>query len=710
MPDEVIELSVDETNQLRAKLGLPPLRVSKPPSEEKVLELSVENSNALRQRLGLAPLRDTKEKEIHAPAPKEGKNEAAERIAQARLKRQVQQGFEQLQGPTLGDDASDWVQRMKQVKEQPAKQKKAKKQKAQDYTDKDLEGMQVAHAVGDLGDTTVLTLADAPLLQVDDKVANKVVGINEEDTRLVNVNLAEQEQQRDGLRKKRELEMGMGRAGGYAGFDDDEFEELGGTQTAQHLARGGHRGEGSKLRGFQIGVHRNGNDDDEEDTAGGKRKAISLVSEQPNAAVSDYMTVEEEEAERARKKKKEAKFKKKKKKDKKEKHRRTERVDDEPEEEETGGGMSLLAELQAKARKTGAQGLRKRARGEGDDDDDDDGVAKPMEVDDSAQEKRAKYEAAMAKGNERTSKAFAVAVKAKAVESDEEDDDAFLNAALSKARRLNQLKSMSNQLKGADAVVEAVKSSAAVGTDSVKPENTISFKVDDTREFTRALQAREELRSREKKSMATKRQRDAMVVSTKQPDAVASSSVEAVETVEDVDMEELAKEVKIEPSEAFGTEEGQSETVGKGLGSILGLLKKSGELSRKKTGREELRGRARDERNYQNYEPIDLKSVVKIDARTASAKDIELANREVNLEYRDEHGRLLTEKEAFRELSYQFHGKGMGKRKQEKKRQQIAREQAETRIAAQQGSDNGILGALRKTQQATGKAFVVHKT
>jgi U4/U6.U5 tri-snRNP-associated protein 1 len=70
---------------------------------------------------------------------------------------------------------------------------------------------------------------------------------------------------------------------------------------------------------------------------------------------------------------------------------------------------------------------------------------------------------------------------------------------------------------------------------------------------------------------------------------------------------------------------------------------------------------------------------------------------------------LLTRKEAFRELCYQFHGHGSGKRKEEKRSTQIAREQAEARVASQQAAE-GTFGALKATQKATGKAFVVHKT
>ena len=54
---------------------------------------------------------------------------------------------------------------------------------------------------------------------------------------LQNGERADQEAQQHGLQKKRQLEMGMGRAGGYAGYDDDEFEELGGTQGPLRMTR-----------------------------------------------------------------------------------------------------------------------------------------------------------------------------------------------------------------------------------------------------------------------------------------------------------------------------------------------------------------------------------------------------------------------------------------------------------------------------------------
>lgn len=72
-----------------------------------------------------------------------------------------------------------------------------------------------------------------------------------------------------------------------------------------------------------------------------------------------------------------------------------------------------------------------------------------------------------------------------------------------------------------------------------------------------------------------------------------------------------------------------------------------------------MRGRAKDERTYDDYEKLNLNQVVKLDTDgDRPDKDLEYANKEIKLEYRDDFGRLLTRKEAFRQLCYQFHGHG----------------------------------------------------
>jgi U4/U6.U5 tri-snRNP-associated protein 1 len=221
------------------------------------------------------------------------------------------------------------------------------------------------------------------------------------------------------------------------------------------------------------------------------------------------------------------------------------------------------------------------------------------------------------------------------------------------------------------------------------------FETDETSEFTRALRARSAQSSR---TAAAKKKLD-------NPDKVESSGETVVEDVEmtdagdeKVDLHELSKDIK---DDVLPTS--SAHRLGRGVGSVLEMLKS--DLTQKHAGKEILRGRAKDERTYEDYEPLNLGEVVRIDERTATKADRELAKREIKLEYRDKHGRLLTRKEAYRELCYKFHGHGSGKRKEEKKLQQIAREQAEARLV----QESATMGALQATQKATGKAFVIHK-
>ena len=828
MSEEVIELSVDETNALRAKLGLAPLRVgngdqvcnslridsgkqqvSDAAGDEEVLEMSVDDTNALRAKLGLAPLRedgDNQSKIVHKPAENQREiQEAEERVQRAKLQRDVDRGIANVFGSsTLADGdtsikegsvALSWADKMRAPKDQQAslkradnekgtatkrkkkkkkvsnKQKEEKSSLPSDYYDeKDLVGMNVAHDASELqtGSTTVLTLADAPLLETTESTTKRTLGLNEGGETLENVSLAEQKIQQEGLQKKRQYELGLGRAGGYAGFDDDEFAELGGTKGPSRMQRGALSQQHGALddekqsnRGFRIGDNGNESKATTDFEAIQQGKAVSLLPNKADVTASDFMTMEEEEEERAmRKKQKDGKFKKKKKKKEKKrerkKHRRKmadsddEEEDNAPESEyesKTGkSSTSLLDDLEqtAVADQKSVGKRRKRQRCDIIDEVDGDSIG-IRAMDASSNDKRARFDAIMAKGNEKTRAAFATEQlkPKKKVDSfaDEEPDDSFLNAALSKARRMNRLKKMnqgsggvgsSSVNRGADAVAKAVQSIKQKNSnpDSVVSGGTITFSIDDTREFTRAIRARARQTNREQqkkpKVSAIKAESApiASPISEGQSTEATDTSGVKVEDMnqgegegdEDADMEELAKEIKPDADAALDGTTASRVGVGRGLSAFVSMLRQTGEISANKhAGTEELRGRAKDERNYDDYKPLDLKNVVKI-GDNATDKDKELASRDIKLEYRDKHGRLLTRKEAFRELCYQFHGHGKGKRKEEKHLEQIARERAEGRLASRQvaaardGTTAGTLGALKATQKATGKAFVVHKT
>eukprot|EP00040_Diaphanoeca_grandis_P036631 m.234294 g.234294 ORF g.234294 m.234294 type:complete len:753 (+) comp33654_c1_seq2:188-2446(+) len=79
----------------------------------------------------------------------------------------------------------------------------------------------------------------------------------------------------------------------------------------------------------------------------------------------------------------------------------------------------------------------------------------------------------------------------------------------------------------------------------------------------------------------------------------------------------------------------------------------------------------------------------------------------IKLEYRDDSGRLLMDqKERFRYISHKFHGKGSGKRKQEKR----MNKQMESEASKKMDSGDTPFGAteiMRKRMETTGQAHVV---
>lgn len=883
MSEEVIELSVEETQALRAKLGLPPLRGVGEGSgsgasragdrdgggtkDDKEIVLSVEETNALRAKIGLPPLKTTTDNKergtststaIHAP-PKNlsAESEARKRIEDAAAKREASDRLRKLEEENLahsgggGESALDFAAKMMKSKgdvggedDEKKKSKKRKRkiaknpqlslgfdgedegegERKESYTSSDLRGIKVSHATSDFaaGSTTILTLADKSILEVDPE-SNKVTGLmggeGGDESQLVNVDMEGERNALENLKRKRKIELGAGRAGGYAGYDDDEFEELGGIGGASALGGGGPGGgvgagsdTKSSSRGFAIGADGTVQASEEKKKSdiftsfsGG---AVSLQSRHASKVASDFMAhdedddMKEDREEKLRKERaKQAKLlekmrKKDKKKAKKDrrggKRRKAYDSDDDGGEEE--GGFGLLASLEATAVVDSKEKKTRRRRGDGDDgekmDVDEDGTREHDAVstdatapgdgggDDDMAEKRRRFDRIMEKGKARTDRAFGnhpllpassstkTSTNANDEDADDNDgeDDAFLNAALAKARRLKRLKemsgaklsgpSMSNKLGSGDAttakedaIVKAVersrqeeeeKASRLKGSVNGDGSNEgITFEFDEMQEFTRALRAREDQAKRTAGSAMERGGRGVKITAARRKDDAASSLKSSIggETAsghaqngsespggdevaeEDVDMKELAKTVQDDDSEEEGDVTGgfdataESAPVGRGMSGFLSLLKQTGEI-RKHATKEEMRGRAKDKRTYEDYEKLDLDKVVNIDktggGRNVHEKDLEFANREIKLEYRDDFGRLLTRKEAYRNMCYQFHGHGSSKKNQERRLKQIEREREEARLASQRSG--GTLGALKATQKATGKAFIIHKT
>lgn len=79
---------------------------------------------------------------------------------------------------------------------------------------------------------------------------------------------------------------------------------------------------------------------------------------------------------------------------------------------------------------------------------------------------------------------------------------------------------------------------------------------------------------------------------------------------------------------------------------------------------------------------------------------------DVQLQYVDDNGRLMNEKEAFRQLSHKFHGKGSGKKKTEKRVKKI-KEDVLVKAAASSDTPLGTVNKLNKKLQRQGLPYVV---
>jgi len=77
----------------------------------------------------------------------------------------------------------------------------------------------------------------------------------------------------------------------------------------------------------------------------------------------------------------------------------------------------------------------------------------------------------------------------------------------------------------------------------------------------------------------------------------------------------------------------------------------------------------------------------------------------VELKYIDDFGRSMNQKEAFKHLSHQFHGKGSGKQKTEKYLKKIEdekRREAQSTLNASEVGMSGAVGQQLKKQRQAG--------
>ena len=122
-----------------------------------------------------------------------------------------------------------------------------------------------------------------------------------------------------------------------------------------------------------------------------------------------------------------------------------------------------------------------------------------------------------------------------------------------------------------------------------------------------------------------------------------------------------------------------------GVAAALGLLAGAGDLNSGRRQEAQV-GRAKDTRRFHEE-----------DVAPGAMGD------GVKIEYRDADGRLLTRKEAFRQMSYKFHGHGPKQKKQDKRKKELEELDAQEQFDA---AKHGTSAALMKTLSATGQAHM----
>ncbi|KAG0035714.1 hypothetical protein BGZ81_000007 [Podila clonocystis] len=200
-----ISASIEETNAIRIKLGLKPLKLGPETGSAQVAE-----DNLKRQR----------EEEAKKAREEAIKN----KIAKSKNKREL---VKSLPGKGLGeasdgeddvDDVYKWTQRNKSKEKERQAAAAARREKElqeldeayqAEYGEEQLSGLRVGHDMDDFGEgeERILTLKDSSILENE-----------EEGDELINIQMSERERLNKNLENKKKKNKPV-----YSGFDDDEF-------------------------------------------------------------------------------------------------------------------------------------------------------------------------------------------------------------------------------------------------------------------------------------------------------------------------------------------------------------------------------------------------------------------------------------------------------------------------------------------------------
>ena len=689
----VESLSIEETNKLRASLGLPPLKINKPVKEEATKEKEKEKEKDDTKEGVAIPNSDVRHKPAENLTEKSNTEKMRERLLQRKMKRQQENKL--LTVKTLGDDdetddTSKWLQRQKKKeKEKKAAAKRAKmleeldddfgvgnivkedteRSKAASYGSQSLAGLKVQHDANKFkdGKTVILTLEDADIL--DEKA---------EDT-LVNVNMIDDEK----VDKNKE---NLKKLGGYNPYDQEEIDEdTGELRRKNMLDKYDEEIDGQKKKSFTIGNQGTYSEAEEIQMRRdeirqklAKRNVETLEMPQQKVA-SDYYTEEEV-----------VKFKKPKK--KKKVKRKMLKADDLLPLENDSSAPEVKKE----------RGVDHGTRG-----------SVPMDVDEEDVKPN------IAEDNELS--------KIKV-----DDDDMDLQAALRKARKLKQRKQFDEDRtaklleENGLTTVKDEPDNDELGHESTGAEFISTFSDDkqssniilnETSEFCRHLGA---WRSHEGTGLGESVSKDILdfeqsLSSTNRRKAVKSDSED--DDDDDDPMEGSGRRFKRDAFSSLIEEDSKKAVIldeepdiQTGIAAAIRLASNKGywETEDKATKASNLKHL--EAKHYtiedKNNDDRGGRRGDRYGGPTQSFQEKAGYKPNVKLEYIDDSGRILNRKEAFRHLSHKFHGKGSGKLKSEKRMKKIEEESMMKNMSSTDTPLN-TLEKLRNRQKQGATPYII---
>lgn len=664
-------MDIEETNRIRVSLGLTLLPVSGGGPRFKASKGARSSSDEDEEKGSTLESRQAQgydnwnklQKEADAKAQREAKNEAIKKARDAAKK------FSKLEGKGLGEadekedlDTKTWLlqqkkRRKKLEKERLAKLEKelAERENAPEYTAEDLAGVKVAHELEDFegGEEQILTLKDSTINQNE-----------EEGDELENLDLKEREALTERLSSKIKKPV----------YDPHAENEEGGSTILKHYDE---TIDGKKRKRFTLNGQGASLEEHEalKQAAGKKLKATAISLDiLKDAPISDYTDVIEPKIKKPKKKR--------------------------------------------------AKTTRQRATDEDD--------IFPIETSNGTQKNGDVMD--VDAGN-----AQIPDDQIKPSESASFVDDQDLQAVLAVQRRAALKK---RKREKPEDLAQRIRKEAATPEEESRPEEG-GMVIDETTEFVANLaRSKEEEKTR---PQIAKARSDTPAKEEASPDE-EDGDVDMGRSYNDIengeDLEARMKRETSTPAAPGMTDTGLEDeaTLNKGLGATLsmlsqrGLIKQNKEtdinalhrdrqkfLTEKQKRETAVEAKARQQRERdratgkldrmsarerEDYARQENKMRDQLESRQMT----EIFNREykpdVQLKYVDEFGRSMNQKEAFKHLSHQFHGKGSGKQKTEKHLKKIdddkKREAQSTLDSSQATGMNNAMGTTQKKNRQAG--------